>query len=95
MNANQTAAINGTPLTTQNIAEAAPGLLRNSIDERIVRIRPMSTPIDQLSRCGMARRASAMTVEDYSKGNADSPNRSTRRRTQHRSRQPYLRHAHK
>ena len=66
MNANQTAAINGTPLTTQNIAEAAPGLLRNSIDERIVRIRPMSTPIDQLSRCGMARRASAMTVEYYS-----------------------------
>lgn len=66
MNATQTAAVNGTPLTTQNIAEAAPGLLRNSIDERIVRIRPMSTPIDQLSRCGMARRASAMTVEYYS-----------------------------
>lgn len=55
-----------TPLTTQHIDEAAPGLLRNSIDERIVKIRPMSTPIDQLSRCGMSRQAGSMTVEYYS-----------------------------
>ena len=58
--------ISNTPLTTENINEAAPGLLRNSIDERIVKIRPMSTPIDQLSRCGNSRRAGAMTVEYYS-----------------------------
>lgn len=58
--------IANTPLTTRNIADTAPGLLRNSIDERIVKIRPMSTPIDQLSRCGLSRHAGAMTVEYYS-----------------------------
>lgn len=58
--------IANTPLTTGNISNAVPSLLRNSIDERIVKIRPMSTPIDQLSRCGMSRRAGAMTVEYYS-----------------------------
>lgn len=58
--------IGGAPLTTSNMAEAAPGLLRNSIDERIVKIRPMSTPIDQLSRCGLSRRAGSMEVEYYS-----------------------------
>ena len=57
--------VSNEPLTTVNIEENAPGLLRNSIDERIVKIRPMSTPIDQLSRCGAGRSASAMTVEYY------------------------------
>lgn len=54
------------PVTTQNLDENAPGLLRNAIDERIVKIRPMSTPVDQLSRCGQSRHAGAMTVEYYS-----------------------------
>lgn len=54
------------PITTQNLNENAPGLLRNAIDERIVKIRPMSTPVDQLSRCGSSRHAGAMTVEYYS-----------------------------
>ena len=53
----------GQPLTTSLAAEAAPGLLRNSIDERIVRIRPMSTPVDQLSRCAGSRSCGSMTVE--------------------------------
>ncbi len=56
----------GAPLTTSATAIAAPGLLRNAIDERIVRIRPMGTPIDQLSRCAGARHCGAMTVEYYS-----------------------------
>lgn len=56
----------GAPLTTEKIAEASPSLLRNYIDRRIVKIRPMSTPIDQLSRCGACRPASSMTVEYYS-----------------------------
>lgn len=55
-----------TPATTENIAEAAPGLLRNSIDQRIVKVRPMSTPIDQLTRCASSRHATAMQVEYYS-----------------------------
>ena len=52
--------------TTQTTRELAPGLLRNTIDERIVRIRPMSTPIDQISRCAGARGAKSMVVEYYS-----------------------------
>lgn len=52
-------------LTTRTIEEAAPGLLQNTVEKRIARIRPMSTPIDQLSRCAGARRAGSMTVEYY------------------------------
>lgn len=55
----------GAPLTTSATYEAAPGLLRNAIDERIVRIRPMSTPIDQISRCAGSRHCGAMTVDYY------------------------------
>ena len=58
--------VNGAPLTTSATRTAAPGLLRNAIDDRIVRIRPMATPIDQLSRCGGARPCSAMKVDYYS-----------------------------
>lgn len=53
-------------LTTSLARELAPGLLRNTIDERIVRIRPMSTPIDQISRCAGARSSKSMIVEYYS-----------------------------
>ena len=52
--------------TLETRAQQSPELLRNSIDERIVKVRPMSTPVDQLSRCGRARRAGSMTVEYYS-----------------------------
>ncbi|MCH5221179.1 MAG: DUF5309 family protein [Muribaculaceae bacterium] len=58
--------ISGTAATTETIAAASPGLLLNSIDQRIVKVRPMSTPIDQLTRCAHSRKASAMTVEYYS-----------------------------
>lgn len=58
--------IAGAPLTLTNTATASPELLKNSIDENIVRIRPMSTPIDQLSRCAGARSCDSMTVEYYS-----------------------------
>lgn len=58
--------ISGAPATTENIAEASPELLRNFIDRRIVKVRPMSTPVDQLTRCAASRHASAMKVEYYS-----------------------------
>lgn len=58
--------VSGTPLTTTLTNEASPELLLNSIDRRIVKVRPMSTPIDQLSRCAKARPADAMVVEYYS-----------------------------
>ncbi|MDE6134769.1 MAG: DUF5309 domain-containing protein [Muribaculaceae bacterium] len=54
------------PITLATIAETSPELLRNAIDQRITRIRPMSTPVDQLSRCAASRKAASMTVEYYS-----------------------------
>ncbi len=54
------------PLTTDLVRENSPSLLRNEVDKRIVRIRPMSTPIDQLSRWNGARKSSSMIVDYYS-----------------------------
>lgn len=54
------------PLTAVAIRSAAPSLLENSVDSRVVRIRPMATPIDQISRMIGARPASSMEVEYYS-----------------------------
>lgn len=53
------------PLTTENAAAASPSLLVNEIDKQIVKIRPMATPIDQLSRCAGSKRAGSMTVDYY------------------------------
>lgn len=58
--------ISNTALTTAITAEAVPALLRNAIDERIVRVRPTSTPVDQISRCAGARHCGSMVVEYYS-----------------------------
>ena len=60
------ASVNGAPLTTTLTNQAAPGLLRNAIDERITRIRPMSTPIDQITRMAGARACNAMKVDYFS-----------------------------
>lgn len=54
------------PLTTAAIREASPELLRNEIDSRVVKIRPMSTPVDQISRMVGSRPARSMIVEYYS-----------------------------
>lgn len=54
------------PLTTTLADEAAPGLLRSEVDERVTRIRPMSTPVDQISRSAGCRTAGSMKVEFYS-----------------------------
>lgn len=54
------------PLTTSLTNEISPELLRNEIDERIVKIRPTSTPVDQLSRCAGARHSGSMVVDYYS-----------------------------
>ena len=58
--------VSGKPLTLPLIEQGAPGLLQNTIDERIVKVRPMSTPVDQLSRCSGSWRSGSMTVEYYS-----------------------------
>ncbi len=57
--------INGSPLTTLDTERLSPGLLRSEIDERITKIRPTSTPIDQISRLAGSRRAGSMKVDFY------------------------------
>lgn len=58
--------ITGTPLTTDNAGEASPALLSNAIDGAIVKIRPMATPLDQISRMGHTRPVDSMEVDYYS-----------------------------
>lgn len=58
--------VGGEPLTTGLTEQVSPGLLRNEIDNRIVRIRPMATPIDQISRMAGSRLCGSMIVDYYS-----------------------------
>ncbi len=58
--------VTGEPLTTTLTTQASPTLLRNEIDDRIVKVRPMATPIDQLSRWAGARVCGSMVVDYYS-----------------------------
>jgi len=54
------------PLTTDLTNEGSPDLLLNEIDQQIVKIRPMATPLDQISRYGGSKHAGSMTVDYYS-----------------------------
>ena len=54
------------PLTTDLTREGAPDLLLNEIDQQIVKIRPMSTPIDQISRYAGSKHSGSMVVDYYS-----------------------------
>ncbi|MCM1336535.1 MAG: DUF5309 family protein [Candidatus Amulumruptor caecigallinarius] len=62
---NATFVSNG-PLTTAVTDSVAPGMLLNEIDRRVTKIRPMATPIDQISRLAGARRSGSMKVDYYS-----------------------------
>ena len=54
-------------ITTTRLTETmSPGLLRSEIDKRITKIRPSSTPLDQISRMAGARQAGSMKVQYYS-----------------------------
>lgn len=55
----------GHALTTDITAQVAPGLLRSAIDTRITKIRPSSTPLDQISRIAGGRHCGSMKVEYY------------------------------
>ena len=61
---NNSVQINGAPLTT-TLSAANSTLLTSEIDNRVVKIRPMATPIDQLSRCGDVRHSGSMKVQYY------------------------------
>lgn len=54
------------PVTTDLTNQVSPTLLRSAVDERIVRIRPASTPIDQISRMCGTRKCGSMKVDFYS-----------------------------
>ena len=53
------------PLTTSNVGAEAPELLRNEVDQRITKLRPMATPVDQLGRYAAVRPCKSMTVDYY------------------------------
>ncbi len=55
----------GAPLTTDLANEASPSLLHNAIDRAIVKVRPMATPLDQISRMGHVRQVDALEVDYY------------------------------
>ena len=55
----------GGPITTDIVRKEGDFLL-NEIDSRIVKIRPMATPIDQISRLAGAKHAGSMIVDYYS-----------------------------
>lgn len=59
-------AIVNNPTTINTVTEVSPDLLLNEIDSRLVKIRPMSTPIDQISRFASNRKAGSMIVDYYS-----------------------------
>lgn len=61
---NNSVQVNAAPLTT-GISAANSPILTNDVDNRIVKIRPMSTPIDQLSRSGDVRHVGSMKVNYY------------------------------
>ena len=58
--------VGGAPLTTDIAMQASPELLRNAIDKAVVKIRPMATPLDQISRLGHVRDVDSMEVDYYS-----------------------------
>lgn len=51
--------------TIETTAQQAPELLKNDIDQRLTKLRPMSTPVDQISRFTEARPVNSMKVGYY------------------------------
>lgn len=52
-------------MTLETTAKQAPELLKNDIDSRLTKLRPMSTPVDQISRYSEARPVNSMKVGYY------------------------------
>ncbi len=63
---NQSAFVSGAPLTATDAATLSPDLLLSEIDQRITKVKPMATPIDQITRHFGSRKAGAMEVAYYS-----------------------------
>lgn len=54
--------------TVEGIQKDSPELFEKEIDQRIVKIRPSSTPIDQISRSADSQPSASMVVKYYSVG---------------------------
>ena len=54
--------VNG-PLTTDVVHQSSSDYLLSEIDKQITRIRPMATPVDQLSRLAGSKRSGSMVVD--------------------------------
>lgn len=61
--------VDGAPLTVANSREASSELLKSAVDRRVVKIRPMATPVDQISRWGGCRVIGSMKADYYSVDN--------------------------
>ena len=59
---------NGIATETQGRADGDQEMYTKDIDSRIVKIRPMSTPIDQISRYAKAQKSDSFEVKYYSVG---------------------------
>ena len=57
--------VTGGPVTTDAVHDAGTDYLLNEIDRQITKIRPMATPVDQLSRLAGAKRCGSMVVDYY------------------------------
>jgi hypothetical protein len=55
----------GTPLGVSTVESVDNSFMLPDIDKRILKIRPMATPIDQISRSAAGRRSSSMEVRYY------------------------------
>ena len=59
----------GGPLTAATVETIDNGFLLPDIDKRLLKIRPMSTPIDQISRSARARSTASMEVQYFAVDN--------------------------
>lgn len=66
--ADGTGGTDGIATETQGRADGDPEFYSKDIDARIVKIRPMATPIDQISRYANAQKADSFEVKYYSVG---------------------------
>lgn len=57
-------AIKGEPVTTQVVRANSDDLLLNDIERKVVKIRPMGNPLEQLSRYA-SRRSSKSQIHEY------------------------------
>ena len=64
-NENGSVHVIGGPLTTAITRQEMPDLLLSDVDSRLVKVRPMATPIDQISRMAPPRKSDSMVVEYY------------------------------